>query len=175
MGLFKKKKKNDLTPEQLDELRSIPLAGGGFSDFIDIGESNDGGDFILIENKSNRVVGGIGKVFKFVFISMMVVILTISAYLGLSYKVVPARVYGSTLEIGNYSIVSRYSEVNRNEIKNGSIVLVKGEDYNDLLPFIVDCNIYTVKGRKGLFLYCETQTGKVITVETIDVIYIVKP
>lgn len=173
MGLFKKKKKEGLTPEQIEELSTIPIEGG-FSDFIDIGDDDGSGEFVLIENKSNRFLGYVSRVTKVILASLLIVLLTVSAYLLFSFKLVPAHVYGSTVEIGDYSVVSRYSEVNRDEIKNGNVILVKNDEYNDLFPFVMNFNIYTVTGRKGLFLYCETETGKVVTVETVDVLYIIK-
>lgn len=170
MGLFKKKNNEEnLTDEELKILADIPMdVGKGFREISDL-DSDDEFEIIGDQKKTWKIFL---KLFKWIFIVLFLILLVGVVYFSLSYKIINKNVIGNEINIGDYSIISRYYQPSLEELKVGDVIYVKNDSFNDFLPLVLSYDEYEVTGREGYILFCKNDIKKNIAIETPNVLYI---
>lgn len=155
-GFFGRKKKN----KGIVDLSGIK---GG------IDENNQ--DIIIVGTDSKAIKRATRVTFKTIFALIVVALLSVLVFLGLSYKFVPASVEGANYEINGYSIVSNVNVPNLNTLKKGDKVIVNNNSWS---PFVVDFKLYVIKSRDGGLMHAMNAEGFTETLEATQISYILK-
>lgn len=144
----------------------------GASDFTIIGDGADS-DFVIIENKSEGIGGALRRIFGAAFAVILFAFLTFSLYFCLSYKMIPERISGYNWYINGVSVISNNYQPNIDELQVGDRIIVI-DDNKEWIPFQFSYNRYEYQSRNGAIIYVETESGEKMTIESVDIDYVVK-